>query len=101
MFWLAFCAGTRGNEKPWRFVVHFLGPENGLQQVMLHSEMVRYDEYVEWVCLMGLVIPQTVLCQAELMELWTLVCKQSLVIPVRCEGAIACAVFRNQKWARS
>ncbi|CAM9705501.1 unnamed protein product [Ascophyllum nodosum] len=50
--------------------------------VMLHSELLRYGEYVIWVCLLGLVMPQTVLCQAELTELWSLVCKESLIVPV-------------------
>lgn len=39
---------------------------------------------MEWVSLMGLVMPQTVLCQAELTDLWSLVCKKNLVIPVGC-----------------
>ncbi|CAM9699705.1 unnamed protein product [Pylaiella littoralis] len=50
--------------------------------VMLHSELQRSGEYVVWVCLMGLVMPRTVLCQAELTELWSLVCRKSLIIPV-------------------
>lgn len=51
-------------------------------QVMLHSELLRSGEYVVWVCLMGLVMPQTVLCQAELTDLWSLVCRKSMIIPV-------------------
>ncbi len=35
-----------------------------------------------WVCLMGLIMPQTVLCQAELTELWSLVCKKNVIVPV-------------------
>ncbi|CAM9877910.1 unnamed protein product, partial [Ectocarpus sp. 12 AP-2014] len=49
---------------------------------MLHSELLRSGEYVVWVCLMGLVMPQTVLCQAELTDLWSLVCKSNMIIPV-------------------
>lgn len=51
-------------------------------QVMLHSELLRSGEYVVWVCLMGLVMPQTVLCQAELTDLWSLVCRNNMIIPV-------------------
>lgn len=57
---------------------------------MLHSEMLRYSEYEVWVCLMGLIMPQTVLCQAELMDLWTLVTKQNLIIPVSVAGGAPC-----------
>ena len=35
-----------------------------------------------WVCLMGLVMPQTVLCQAELTDLWSLVCRKNMIVPV-------------------
>lgn len=54
----------------------------GVGQVMLHSELQRGGEYVVWVCLMGLVMPQTVFCQAELTELWSLVSRKSMIIPV-------------------
>lgn len=49
---------------------------------MLHSELLRSGEYVVWVCLMGLVMPQTVLCQAELTDLWSLVCRKNMIVPV-------------------
>eukprot|EP00752_Nemacystus_decipiens_P003733 g3439.t1 len=50
--------------------------------VMLHSELLKSGEYVVWVCLMGLVMPQTVLCQAELTDLWSLVCRTNMIVPV-------------------
>lgn len=50
---------------------------------MLHSELQRSGEYAVWICLMGLVMPQTVFCQAELTELWSFVSRKSIIIPVR------------------
>lgn len=59
-------------------------------QIMLHSELLRSGEYVVWVCLMGLIMPQTVLCQAELTELWSLVCKKNVIVPVSVGRAVFC-----------
>lgn len=53
---------------------------------MLHSELLRSGEYVVWVCFMGLVMPQTVLCQAELTDLWSLVCRKNVIVPVSVAG---------------
>ncbi|CAM9439416.1 unnamed protein product, partial [Hapterophycus canaliculatus] len=50
--------------------------------VMLHSELLRSGEYETWVCFMGLVMPQTVMCQAELTDLWSLVCRKNVIVPV-------------------
>lgn len=58
-------------------------------QVMLHSELLKSGEYAEWVCLMGLVMPQTVLCQAELTDLWSLVCRKNMIVPVSVGDNIA------------
>lgn len=64
-----------------------------LSQVMLHSELLRSGEYAVWVGLMGLVMPQTVLCQAELTDLWSLVCKKNIVITV---GAQRCSTVLRE-----
>lgn len=50
-----------------------------------------------WVCLMGLVMPQTVLCQAELTDLWSLVCRKNMIVPVSvecCRQVLVCSVER-------
>ncbi|CAM9252727.1 unnamed protein product [Discosporangium mesarthrocarpum] len=51
-------------------------------RVMLHSELPRCDQYGVWVCLLGLVMPGTVLGQSELVELWTTVVKEYLLVPI-------------------